>query len=171
MLSSRNLIATLSLSAALIVPNAASACNTPVHHSNSKAVVTSNHDKDEHENKSEKDGHSQTVTVKKVETEKVETKTDVKSVDKDDHKKLKTEKSDNDKKDDDSKTHKPTHVVIHTPGKGDANGAVLSAATTPVVKTAATLPVTGQGTDIALAVAAASAIAAFAVSKYRKLKQ
>ncbi len=169
MLAFKNAFVTLSLGAALVVPGAALACATPTTHNHPVASVqhVTKHDSDDKSKKVESKDHSK----------KVESKDETKKQDKDDHAK-KVEQTDRDDKSKScppkaSPTPKP--VVSPTPvptpvaGKGNADtGKVLAAAAAPVaVKTASTLPVTGAGTDIALAAAVTGAIAAYQLAKRR----
>ena len=175
----KNALITLSLGAALVVPNAALACTAAAPHSHvaSSTTQASKHGSDDKSNHVEPKDHTKKVESSEV-VKKTESKDETKKVDQDNTAKKveQTDKDDNKIKVCPPKvdsTHKPLVTPAPTPtavgGKGSVqSGQVLGAATAPAaVKTATSLPVTGAGTDIAVALAAVSALGAYQLVKRR----
>lgn len=185
MLVFKNAIVTLSLGAVLIIPAAVSADGN--HYYTAKSVdhtsQTAKHDSDDKSKHVEAKDHDQKdESHNKFDKSDDSKKGEVKG--EDDHDKAHASKhndaDDHAKKDIDDKSHcehKTKPVVNSSPAQVvPGKGSVLSTAITPVapaaapqpVSTASTLPTTGAATDIAVAVAAASALAAYMYAKRRQ---
>lgn len=184
MLVLKNAIVTLSLGASLIIPVAASADGN--HYYTAKlsdsTSQTARHDSDDKSQRVEAKDHdkkdkSHDKSDKSEDSKKVEVEG------KEDHDKTYASKhndaEDHAKKDNDEKNHcehKTKHVVKSTPAPvAPGKGSVLATAITPAtpaaaqrVSTASVLPTTGATTDIAVAVAAASSLAAYMYAKRRR---